>query len=1853
MSDPQDPLAHLRFALETMPGSRKYVFTPATRDDIVSALDISFWGQYGALKDTDTNPDLDPPVPGRACAHIFRKGETCFRCRDCASDDSVVLCARCFRATRHAGHNVSFFVAQQPGGCCDCCDPEAWAIPLHCPHHPEGNVDAASIATTLELLPLDLLASMRRTAAYAIDFILDTLDTSPEDTQLPQNSADLRLPQNEADLRLLPSSDPMRKDVFCLVLWNDDKHSFDETEKVLTEVLSKTEIPDVFDEQDRAEYISALVRRVDADGRGVIEISANAHRLLEQAHFMAQIDLGVTVRRAYDTFREQMSDVLIDWLRDLSRVRIDFRRLPGAEQRGLGRDPMMVRHIIFDAFMQRRNSMSFDVSKVNVAFGNENLGQARLDALFLLHTRLWKKPRLSLKEIYSAVIALSMGHKLAVAGHFAVVYPRIIDAYLLVDREAETSIKYFALQLFTTPSVAYHLARNDTTNNFNLVNRILTIISAFFQNHITDKHINPVEIFPGKPQPPLDPEAFPFKSKRFMPVFSDLRYLCQTPRLSPLVTSAEGEVPRMTVQYLIARDPQYLNAFVRTCLLFVGISPNKRAERAHVEYETDAWISVFNVTLSLARIVRVYGEAFGAGRARPSDLVRAIWTVLYTIIIQPSSGEPPLRGSGGPVVFEQVRFGDATYSIVSFDVLQGRVSFHNSLHWLLVELFKHVDLLSEEALASDSLGSLREVVLKYANESAVLTIIDYPLRVLAMIAQIRNGLWVRNGFAIRGQLLHYRDFMLRELCYDQDLFILQTALVILDPNTVLVSILRRFGLTTFFGAHDPFQRPPYSTLGHPTYDPSQLWGMVEELLYVLITLLSETSHATHMDIEQTVRREIIHALAVGTSRVYAGRTTYSELVKRVAERLSDDPCFERVLAKVSIFNAPKGEKDVGTYELREECFDEVNPWFYHYTRNKREEAQEVLAKRMESKRNGHTVLIPKTFSEQVTHGPFAILPAVFESDVLLQIVFYTVCNILEVSASPPPGMEAVLEQILHLIMLALVERPSIFSHLSAIKMFGTRARVFPDSDLDGDESMRTVFDVLCVMERQETFKAYKPRIAWILDQIEVNVGYGDLRVQLHALRTSGKAAEAEAHEDTEVLKKRAAQARKAAIMERMKAQQASFAVNMSFEDEEDMEDEEDGSDAEATTSFGTCIVCQEDLTILRTFGMLGLIQPSRFIRKTPEVTGGTYLNEVLQGPESLDRRTAASAGTAFPPGVQDTEENRNHEPSFGGFPAQCTRFGVHVSVCRHMMHLDCFQVYNQSIRARHRSQTTRNHPENTHRREFICPLCKSLGNIILPVVATPDVQPNPLSFPDWIRSAGIGILKSKPDSLLESLQNRNGTGEFCFWAAQDPDYVNTMRSVERWEGMDNAKMVDILVGITRSISMQSRHLRKGPEVEPGERGAGMYIPQDLVGYTIAVMEIAERGQGETYGSDEATKSQTRVVRGLLACLTKLSSVHFKGRPDEGRDAIRQAIVKRLLPEWSRTSLTSFSYPLLLRDPLTVLIETAAVAPEMLPHVLTLTYYACLARTVIGLVFMLSKSRHHGTSTAQLGRPRYRDLFGDVRMFFMSVVRHSPVFEHTATIVFETLGEARIERLLYAFTLPFLRHAVILCNAALPSLFATEAPVEDDACEYARLLAKLRLPPLSDLPNQDTLQNALSGWCAHYGHAHAAAQIDCLVSLDSPVVYRLAHLPTVLDTLFAAPERAMTCDRCGTVPADLAICMFCGIVCCMMGDCCRDRENGDRGECNMHTRECGGVVGLYFLLKRCSILYLYAGNGCFAYPPYLDIHGEMDPSMRRGRRQYLHHARWEEIRRVWLTHGIPTLITRKLEGNIDQGGWEML
>ena len=70
--------------------------------------------------------------------------------------------------------------------------------------------------------------------------------------------------------------------------------------------------------------------------------------------------------------------------------------------------------------------------------------------------------------------------------------------------------------------------------------------------------------------------------------------------------------------------------------------------------------------------------------------------------------------------------------------------------------------------------------------------------------------------------------------------------------------------------------------------------------------------------------------------------------------------------------------------------------------------------------------------------------------------------------STPPSGEAILDQALHLIMLALVEREDGFSIMAATRKF---------------EEDRNLVDVICALEYHEQYKPYRARVQWILEQL--------------------------------------------------------------------------------------------------------------------------------------------------------------------------------------------------------------------------------------------------------------------------------------------------------------------------------------------------------------------------------------------------------------------------------------------------------------------------------------------------------------------------------------------------------------------------------------------------------------------------------------------------------------------------------------------------------------------------------------------------------------------------------------------------
>ena len=156
-----------------------------------------------------------------------------------------------------------------------------------------------------------------------------------------------------------------------------------------------------------------------------------------------------------------------------------------------------------------------------------------------------------------------------------------------------------------------------------------------------------------------------------------------------------------------------------------------------------------------------------------------------------------------------------------------------------------------------------------------------------------------------------------------------------------------------------------------------------------------------------------------------------------------------------------------------------------------------------------------------------------------------------------------------------------------------------------------------------------------------------------------------------------------------------------------------------------------------------------------------------------------------------------------------------------------------------------------------------------------------------------------------------------------------------------------------------------------------------------------------------------MIRGLIVFLMKMAGVAVPrkvgGRKGRGEAGNYQEVVARVEEDIiDDFVLLTSSVP---EGTLHNLGRDCGSRTEILRHVLILTYYACLARTAIGIIFILTKTRSY--QTVAIGGRTQENLFGDVRVFFMSVVRHSPVFEHAAELAFQAFGEARIEKLLYS------------------------------------------------------------------------------------------------------------------------------------------------------------------------------------------------------------------------------------------------
>ncbi|PVU91157.1 hypothetical protein BB561_004551 [Smittium simulii] len=1118
-------------------------------------------------------------------------------------------------------------------------------------------------------------------------------------------------------------------------------------------------------------------------------------------------------------------------------------------------------------------------SYINKLFDNKKMEKLwkfkkslRLDWFLMVDLQLWKEARGGLRELYMATMMLDQEYKMQMSISFGKNYPRLTNAFLTQDQGPEHSVLLFSVQLFTVPTLSVALVRE-----YGFLYTVLRMLKNFFIKP-TPKHLRQNGIIL------CDTESF--RNRRYFHIFHDMRYLASA----------------LSVPEWIATEKQFLNAYLGFIALFQGMSPNKRMQVSHVEFEDDTWVHAFNVTLQVAKSCRQFADCYNGylpelalairGTLRKLDKVISLLTEENMYFIM--QNDPYFKDYHTQIhnfknveylpfqMHERSTLHGLTYNIVKYSISYHPVSFHHPLQWFLANLFRHVEILDDSSIKSIGFKDLSELLLtfncnKFDNgtlshesdivlqELPLLKILDYPIRVVVLMAQIRARMWVRNGFVVRSQAHHYREISLRENTFDQDLFLIQFFLCIWsDSDHILMTLIDRFELYHWFRGQEY-----NSTTTYQNQETDPLNDLVDEFLSTLIILVTDRVVASGQSSRELSRREIIHGCLEMTS--------YSDLAKKVPERLAEHPEFDSILLEIATYRPPTSVMDTGMYELKDEYLDCVDLHFIHYNRNQREEAEDLLQSRIFKKNqkldssastNDKTIIFPKQI--EITKGPFKKLGLILHSQLSCQILFFSLYNTTMLKRKILPV--SIIDQSLYLIMVALHDgsKGLIAKQLGYSKEFGFGG-LFSYAIINryhtGSESSLCLLEMLILIGNKPEFIQWKERIDLILSlfkksSISVEKAISDFTENFKKLGFISETTNIKHDQDPAKVKKEAAKKLQSKIMEDFAEAQQKFMENYGsilddLSDEEndnlnrynvldlsiDNESEQENTNSLTLTeknnsSFanindnklsqkveqfekssagssnlksplrykphlhlpsGTCIVCQETCDQAKPYGALALLQSTFILRQSP-LNSTSHVTEILSNNITQLNNDPTNGSTEIKnaelnSSINDMDKSsllddnyqedgdlkqendtfmtddllylyRDSDISLGapsglnGFPPHYRDHGMFSSTCGHIMHQSCFDRYFRELKLKHQRQPTRNHAESTERQEFLCPLCNTLGNFLLPVLSD-DFKNSILSEPElatiddlnrpkienWF-VAGIDSIFNKLDKLL-------------------------------------------------------------------------------------------------------------------------------------------------------------------------------------------------------------------------------------------------------------------------------------------------------------------------------------------------------------------------------------------------------------------------------------------------------------------------------------------------------------------------
>ena len=1697
--------------------------------------------------------------PNKICSRQFAPNEAVYRCEQCGYDNTCVLCRFCYNPADHVGHDVVMYLSQgSNGGTCDCGDPEAFKG-LHCKSQLEAATGRDSCIGGDDALDQELQSALSLTIAFCLNYILNI--THFNCLMLPWIHENVSGSAIKYELLSESSRQPPvggfidenSDDLWHLVLLNDENHNYTQVERVLHDAFGTS-----------LSQATKLADEINLRGKGIVKTASAINDLLRGQQIIEKIGLKTIIVSGRDLVRQEMAEQMVWWLHRIATAFTNSAFSDTAKD-------------IFSELLIEPGfefSSKFPLALIGGSGDDEDIKLRCIESGLLLADNLFPTSvpttaRLNANASYwfatphqvlvkgapennpvsnSRVQYLSLFHL-----RFDLGTRKLLDSIMLPSVVSDLNKKaVFADQLlfeiYPNLMMAYALAdREELLNCLPEYTSQLLTCPATVRTLIAKKRDQSGMI--GKILGPLI-----LLMDEYLATFNETMGFKNVADITPIGYN-------LTVKYSTVKNAVVRGIKDLSCLFDKKevYAPNDEATVVLGSFLTEETLVMILLFLRYFQgywpIIKKYGDH--VEHERPDFTVHVEFTIPVLLLVRNIC--EIVRGTPDQARVAKFLVDQALLAlmpmvapgIADFKVSREKVSFIHPINSMLSYLLQY-----------DGAQLLTGTHIR----KPFMYISDQSLRSIVLASQVKIGFWIRNGSSVATLATLYVGSHMNELTYYRDLHLNQLACCIDNPRTTLYNFLQRWELFEWYTNECDSDATVYE---------DRFGSIIEEFIWFVYILLTNKSSFKAANLEARTREKI--RLAVSYTLI-KGPMAYTKLKREIDEDSSNNPVFDTVLMEVADYLPPTGLFDSGMYRLKKEAYEGLDTINLYLDSNEFQEVSEILINHRASSKGGAKVLEPK-FDDCENRFLNNHIGNFTRTREFAKLAY----KLMQVSLDHSD--ETYMAQLLHLIHAVFLDD------------------INAKTESNDDMLSQVFFDIpLCdlllsiVDSSMSKFIVHKAEFLLdfliskdegVIDTLEASFGEAHVKEYL-----SKKMGNLESEADK---RKRAAERRKMKVMEKFAKQRAAFLEKSDFK--EDIKEDAHHSHDDVQESGRTCVVCGEEASREKTFGLFATICPQEF-RKLPALNIEEARDALREWTDPEIFKRSDEYGRGF--------KIKEPQPSDYG---RKYSFAEVVTTCGHGVHITCGSRIVQD--------ETRYHP---------CPLCKAGYNLLIP------------SF-EYARGKGglpVELLNEAPkltkyNQILLSVSDKKAqeTLDLCGGALSSNEGSNASRSfLHHYVNLQIAQ-----------LGFASTFLKEGALEFNLLSSFSTKIADTILVYEISSRVQQDFENGACYANllsdfPDDTKS---LLKALILCR---SVVILEG--DDTRTHISYDLLrKNALHFWNNLEYEKLSG--FFTEVVMLYFQTAesflTVARFGFVKLFTITMYSLLMRG-------------HSLDYAQLFRSENARLSNSKRVPVIQKLRdvgilHYPVFEGFEKEDFIEGLYFTIERCL----LPYLRRMVVFKDL-LTSTYAGDKEWEsiDELQnldleilnqEYVLssdlLCRKLCLPTLAELiEGLNCEEDDMIIESNVFDFALERSIFDIVINakipkfmdkgilaLDYPGIVKLNNLPEDFNLCLINPNTEMSSQ-------DFKVCLVCG---------------GVVGNLNVsiHTN-CSGQFFVFFH-PRLNTLELYAsmrtGPVVIRIPaPYLTEHGEIRKSHGKAS---LNHLRYRYINKLWLNQGLRAIVLRAFAG----------